>query len=209
MERKYQMSKREHIKTPLSEIIAYWEQHVDECGLSVDWAEAGSHCWRCGYEKNLERCHIIPDSLGGKDEPSNLVLLCKRCHAEGPNVADPEIMWDWIRAYGVPLYGTFWIIRGMKEYQFIYHKTIRQELTDVLMCAGVPPDSEEAINVARAYTQEMCRQASVHFAQPYFNTATLAGIFRMLLKAFAQKYGVAFPIPSQNQSAPPIPWWVE
>lgn len=92
IERKQQMSKREPIKTPLSEIIAYWAKHVDECGLSVDWAEAERHCWRCGYERNLQRCHIIPDSLGGKDEPSNLVLLCKRCHAEGPNVTDPEIM---------------------------------------------------------------------------------------------------------------------
>lgn len=88
------MNKREHIKTPLSEIISYWAKHADECGLNVDWAEAENHCWRCGYERNLERCHIIPDSLGGKDEPSNLVLLCKRCHAEDPNVADPEIMWD-------------------------------------------------------------------------------------------------------------------
>ena len=203
------MSKREHIKTPLSEIIAYWEKHVDECGLSVDWAEAESHCWRCGYERNLERCHIIPDSLGGKDEPSNLVLLCKRCHAEGPNVTDPEIMWDWIRAYGVPFYGTFWFIRGMKEYQFIYHKTIRQELADILMCAGVAPDSEEAMEVTKACTQKMRQQASIHFAQPYFNTATIAGLFRMLLKALAQKYGVPFPIPSENESAPRTPWWAE
>lgn len=203
------MNKREHIKTPLSEIIAYWAKHVDECGLSVDWAEAESHCWRCGYERDLERCHIIPDSLGGKDEPSNLVLLCKRCHAEGPNVTDPEIMWDWIRAYGVPFYGTFWFIRGMKEYQFIYHKTIRQELADILMRAGVAPDSEEAMEVTKAYTQKMSQQASTHFAQPYFNTATIAGLFRMLLKSLAQKYGVPFPIPSKNESAPRTPWWAE
>ena len=26
-------------------------------------------------------------------------MLCKRCHADGPNVTDPEIMWDWIKAY--------------------------------------------------------------------------------------------------------------
>lgn len=203
------MNKREHIKTPLSEIIAYWERRVDECGLSVDWAEAESHCWRCGCERNLERCHIVPDSLGGKDEPSNLVLLCKRCHAEGPNVTDPEIMWDWIRAYGVPFYETFWPIRGMKEYQFIYRKTIRQELAYILTCAGVAPDSEEATEVTEEYMQKMCQQASSHFTQPYFNTATIAGLYRMLLKALAQKYGVPFPAPSENESAPRTPWWAE
>lgn len=71
------MSKRKPIKTPPSEIVDYWAKRVDECELSVDWAEAESHCWRCGCKRTLERCHIIPDSMGGKDEPSNLVLLCK------------------------------------------------------------------------------------------------------------------------------------
>lgn len=204
------MSKREPIQTPLSEIIDYWARRVNECGLSVDWAEAESHCWRCGYEKDLERCHIIPDSLGGKDEPSNLVLLCKQCHAEGPNVTDPEIMWDWIRAYGTLSYETFGFVCGMKEYQFIYHKTILQELKDILAYAGIAPDSEEATEATKEYTQEMCRQASFHFAQPYFNAATVAGIFRMLLKALARKYGVPFPIRSENDgSAPPTPWWAE
>ena len=68
-------------------------------------------------------------------------------------MTDPEIMWDWVKAYGVPLYGTFWFIRGMKEYQFIYHKTIRQELADILMCAGVAPDGEEALEVTKAWLQ--------------------------------------------------------
>lgn len=203
------MNKRDPIKTPISEIITYWEQRVDECGLSVDWSEAESHCWRCGYEKDLERCHIIPDSLGGKDEPSNLVLLCKRCHAEGPNVTDPEIMWDWIKAYGVPFYGTFWSIRGMKEYQFIYHKTISQELTDILASAGIAPDSEEAQNMTRSCMQEMSQQASIHFAQPYLNTATIAGLFRMMLKSLARKYEVPFPILTKDSAVPRAPWWVE
>ncbi len=203
------MGKRAPIKTSLPEIIDYWKKHVDECGLSVDWAEADSHCWRCGCEKDLERCHIVPDSLGGKDEPANLVLLCKRCHAEGPNVTDPEIMWDWIKAYAVPSYETFWSVRGMKEYQFVYHKTISQELTDILACAGVASDSKETMEMVEECTHEMCRQASFHFAQPYFNTATVAGIFRMLLKALAKKYGVPFPLPSANDSAPRTPWWAE
>lgn len=109
------MSKREPIKTTKEAIISYWAKHQDECGLSVDWAEAGERCWRCGCERSLDRCHIIPDSLGGKDEPENLVLLCMRCHADGPNVADQEIMWDWIRAYGVSFYDTFWGCEGMRE----------------------------------------------------------------------------------------------
>lgn len=124
-------------------------------------------------------------------------------------MADPEIMWDWLKAYGVPFYETFWFICGIKEYQFIYHKTVHQELEDILTCAGVAPDSEEATEVINTYTKKMCEQASFHFAQPYFNTATIAGLFRMLLKALAQKYGVPFPVPSENESSPRTPWWAE
>src|SRR5699024_4292664 len=113
---------RKNIKAQKHEIVDYWFSRVDECELSVDAAEAHERCWRCGYKRGLERCHIVPSSLGGSDEPSNLVLLCKRCHLENPNVSDPEIMWDWIRAYGTSLYGTFWTIQGMKEYEFIYKK---------------------------------------------------------------------------------------
>lgn len=35
------MSKREPIKTTKEAIISYWAKHQGECGLSVDWAEAG------------------------------------------------------------------------------------------------------------------------------------------------------------------------
>ncbi len=113
MREEYHMDQRKAIKTKFKDIVDYWAQHQDECGLSVDWAEAESRCWRCGCKRKLERCHIILDALGGEDKPENLVLLCKRCHAEGPNVLEPEIMWDWLRAYGNTFYDTFWDIQGM------------------------------------------------------------------------------------------------
>lgn len=56
----------------------------------------------------------------GEDTASNFVLLCKRCHIENPNVNDPEIMWDWLRAYKAGYYDTFWILQGVKEYEVIY-----------------------------------------------------------------------------------------
>lgn len=34
------MGKRQAIKKSIGEIVDYWSQHEDECGLSVDWAEA-------------------------------------------------------------------------------------------------------------------------------------------------------------------------
>lgn len=144
------MSKREDIKTKKDDIIDYWIERVNECGLSVDWAEAGERCWRCGCESSLHRAHIVPDALGGKDTPSNLVLLCPRCHAEAPNVDDSEIMWDWIKAYGVPFYDTFWQIAGRKEYEFIYGTSMMDELKEIFDKAGISLKDERVKKLIEA-----------------------------------------------------------
>ena len=210
------MDRRKPIKTTIREAVDYWSRRVSECDLSVDWSEAETHCWRCGCEKDLQRCHIVPDALGGKDEPSNLVLLCSRCHAEGPNVTDPEVMWDWIRAYSVPFYETFWSIMGRKEYQFIYHKKVRQELADLMGRAGIPLDEEKMIALLEVEMRKAIENTSVHFGQPYLNSATIAGMYRMILKNLADDLGVPLAAerdpeedltgnPGENRESP---WWM-
>lgn len=44
----------------------------------------------------------------------------------------------------------------------------------------------------------MMDEASLHFGQSYFNTATIAGVFRMLLKKLAKEYSVAFPATTED-----------
>lgn len=183
------MGERKHIKTTMREIAKYWETRVDECELSVDWREAESHCWRCGCKRRLQRCHIIPAALGGKDESENMVLLCERCHAENPNVGDSEIMWDWIKAYNTSCYGTFWDIQALKEYEFIYKSTVEDEIENIFKEAGVESDEEEQQAVREALLS-VRPKVSAHFGQPYYNTATIAGVYRMMLKELAKKYGV-------------------
>lgn len=179
-ERLKRKNKREKIKTTKKEIVEYWSNKQEEIGLSIDWLEAHERCWRCGYKKPLERCHIIPDSLGGKDEASNLVLLCKRCHIEAPNVEDKYFMWDWIRAYGTPMYDTFWKIRAQKEYEFIYKKSFIQELKD----RDILSDSD-----FRRFWNTDIGKTSIHFGHPWYNTSTDAGVLKMRLDAYDKKYG--------------------
>lgn len=38
------------------------------------------HCGRQGSERTLEADHIIPFSLGGVNDPSNLQTLCVKCN---------------------------------------------------------------------------------------------------------------------------------
>lgn len=170
------------IKTKKQDIVDYWFSRVSECGLSVDASEAHERCWRCGYEYKLQRCHIIPESLGGKDEPSNLVLLCHKCHLDNPNVADPEIMWDWLRAYGTSFYDTFWDIIGMKEYEFIYNKSLISEFIDL----GIT-DIDEINQIMKSYIPRLFDKTSHHYGNPYINVATMVGIYRMLVKELAKE----------------------
>lgn len=177
------MPKRKNIKTKINEIVDYWSIHEDECGLSVDFAEAHERCWRCGHKRGVERCHIVPDSLGGEDIPANFVLLCKRCHLDNPNVADTEVMWDWLRAYAVPFYDTFWNIHGMKEYERIYGVSFSEELK----ARNVLRENQDEIT---EILKTMISKASYHFGDPHLNIATLAGIYRMTIKEYDSRHGV-------------------
>lgn len=174
---------RSAIKTSINDIVKYWAKYKNESDFSFDFSEAHEICWRCGCKKNLERCHIIPDSLGGKDEPSNLVLLCKRCHIDNPNVADPDIMWNWLKAYKVPFYNTFWNLQGMQEYKRIYSKSIKEELKDRKI-------SNKNIDEFMRIYKEQFKKTSYHFGHPYLNVATIAGIYRMTLKEYDKKNNI-------------------
>jgi len=203
------MDKRPPIKTTIKAAIDYWSRLIDECDLSVDWLEAHTHCWRCGCEKNLQRCHIIPHALGGKDEPGNIVLLCSRCHADGPNVTDTDVMWDWIRAYAIAFYDTFWSIRGMQEYKFIYGKSVMDEMREILRIASISEDDEQVSGLIKSHRQAAIQEASIYFGQPYLNAATMAGCFRMMLKKIAKELGVRFPLEGATEKKPKTPWWMD
>jgi len=104
-----------------AQIVNYWASRVDESDLGVDWCDALDRCWRCAIEtKRLERCHIIPKSLGGADDKSNLILLCKRCHREGPNVKDKNFMWEWIKKTREVFYDTMWGKKYFDSFENFY-----------------------------------------------------------------------------------------
>ncbi len=173
--------KRPTIKTKKIDIVNYWSKQIDECDLSVDWSEANERCWRCGYKTNLQKCHIIPDSLGGKDEPSNLVLLCARCHIDAPNVESEIFMWDWIKANHTAFYDTFWNLRAQKEYEFVYGKSYLSELKERDICS--PYDLSLFWNLK-------IKRSTYHFAHPWNNESTEAGLLRMRLEEFDKTHNI-------------------
>lgn len=97
---------------------------LQKTGIEVipDWGEPC--CWACGkqidlsgyknygddldnnrfskiygYAKtrnHLQRCHIVPHALGGSDAEDNFFLLCKECHEESPDTANPQNFLRWV-----------------------------------------------------------------------------------------------------------------
>lgn len=43
-----------------------------------------------------DRAHILPESLGGKPEVSNLFLLCRSCHWESPDTTNRSYFFRWV-----------------------------------------------------------------------------------------------------------------
>lgn len=150
------------------EIVDYWASRQSECGLSVDWDEAKNRCWRCTGKRKLQRCHIVPRSLGGGEQPSNLVLLCAQCHSEAPNVADPEFMWTWLRAHAAVFYGGYWQQRGFQEYEVIFGEKPFSRFSD--------PETT-LLRVCKAM-KELLQKTSVHWGQGKINPATVAWVLR-------------------------------
>lgn len=106
---------------------------IYEEDLNVDACDTLTHCWRCGTESKLEKCHIVPHALGGKDEPSNYVLLCHRCHLEGPNVSDPKYMWDWLYASKTrfSFYNSWEENKILDKYESIYGELRAADFADL------------------------------------------------------------------------------
>jgi 5-methylcytosine-specific restriction endonuclease McrA len=99
-----------------AETFFHWKDRLVDMGIFIDWGEPS--CWTCGFHYGskydikssdaswskilngweripLQRCHIVPRSLGGMDESSNLFLMCRECHDLQPNTALPEIFLEW------------------------------------------------------------------------------------------------------------------
>jgi hypothetical protein len=108
------------MKTSKKKIVEWCQANISEMGYPVDADAMDKRCFRCAEERPTERCHVIPKSLGGVDEPHNYRLLCSECHEEAPNVNDSEAMDKWIidsaKKWNPDLmYGVYWKNRKIFE----------------------------------------------------------------------------------------------
>jgi len=67
----------------------------DICFNVLAWEEIIQVWNKC---EPLERCHIIPHSLDGKDEPANLFLMCRECHDNAPDTTHKDDFFTWVNS---------------------------------------------------------------------------------------------------------------
>jgi hypothetical protein len=102
-----------------SQIVDHWKDRLPGLGITIDWRQPG--CWACGFHYGtryvikrsdaswheilrcwdnipLQRCHIVPRSLGGTNDVANLFLMCRECHDLAPNTSILEIFFEWAHA---------------------------------------------------------------------------------------------------------------
>lgn len=154
-------------KPTKKKIVEYWQRQGEECVLDFD-ADAHETCWRCCNKSNLDRCHIVPESLNGSSHPSNFVLLCKRCHGEAPNIADPKFMWIWLYKTGGPMY---WELRGAEEYRKMFGREPLARLEEIVETIEISED------MARAMIKEELKKTIRHFGEGRLNPSTMASVF--------------------------------
>lgn len=60
-------------------------RYISTTTKKIVFTRDGGSCQCCGKSDNLEYDHITPFSCGGKNDPSNIQLLCKRCNRSKSN----------------------------------------------------------------------------------------------------------------------------
>jgi 5-methylcytosine-specific restriction endonuclease McrA len=144
-----------------NKVLKYW---IEDGFLSEvcdrDIHIANPQCWCCGrpvgdpkekhpknrwHKSGLQICHIVPVMLGGDNDPSNLFLMCERCHLRAPDSVDYEAFLDWVNAQ--EWYGATFIAELRQSIEAM-SLVITDELAD--QCAS------------REFFDELLERAGVH-----------------------------------------------
>ena len=73
------------------------DKWIDKTSGEGDENEQLKNLWNSKEVKHkFNRCHIVPGALGGKDEPSNLFLMCGECHHLSPDTIYVSSFFKWV-----------------------------------------------------------------------------------------------------------------
>lgn len=154
---------------------------------AVEWPsfyDEGKRCWCCGRsDRKLQKCHIVPKSIGGADAWSNIIPMCSICHDKAPDVGDPVYLFNWIREQANPFTGLGF---GHMWQQALWFQ-------EEIKTREIPREKEGYYR--RLYLDEVWRllmeKASTHAAQsnagPFLKMSTWEWVIRKACNVFPNK----------------------
>lgn len=159
---KWQLARHWQASVERDSFAPMLEDLDDPCCFACGWF---SERWikatpKASWERaTLERAHIIPSSLGGFDDASNIILLCAPCHRDAPDWPDPIEMARWIADRPE---------RGSKEIADFgdWFNALKQAPEFAALMAELEADpeipDEVAVERIKAMLWESTRKASLH-----------------------------------------------
>lgn len=171
------MAYHENFFTTYKQIVDYYKTSVHEEDLNIDFVDLHNRCWNCGEIAKLYRCHIIPSSANGKDEPCNYVLLCRTCHENAPNCISPDIMWDWLNSNKFYCYDTYKGQEIINEYKRIYNKDLVLEIETLFH------NNDELFY---KLLDENIMKVKLHIGNGGINISTWVGMWNEIFKNFRE-----------------------
>ena len=158
----------------------YHSQHISEMDVAPDWGDWETDwnmCWCCGHRGTLQQCHIIPKSLGGTLEPSNIIPLCGICHDKAPDVSDKNEMFAWVKENLTPLSGL-----GLGRYDHLNDilttslKNLKDEYGNI--------DTEELYDLIRKNYDKTSPHAGQHKQGIFWKESTREWIVKKTFKEY-------------------------
>ena len=158
----------------------YHSQYISELDVAPDWGDWETDwnmCWCCGHRGTLQQCHIIPKSLGGSLDPSNIIPLCGICHDKAPDVSDKNEMFAWVKENLTPLSGL-----GLGRYDHLNDilttslKNLKDEYGDI--------NAEELYDLIRKNYEKTSPHAGQHKQGIFWKESTREWIVKKTFKEY-------------------------
>lgn len=61
-------------------VVTYWQRRLLRWERFDSAEEIKGCCFLCGFNRPLERAHIVALCESGSNRPGNILLLCRKCH---------------------------------------------------------------------------------------------------------------------------------
>lgn len=155
-----------------------WSLKIGDLSFETILETNGSYCYACGRKSHVQKCHIIPHHSGGDEHPSNMFLMCYKCHALNPDTNYPEIFYAFVKTTN------FYVQTDLVEFVAAcdkYESTLDRR--DQVMLWGARRDAEAIKCVTPLLLEELGKCCGAMGAN---TVATKAGLFIKLLLAYVK-----------------------